>query len=138
MADKCETKYCRRRKQKGKFCFRCANRRYKKKHPFRYFFNKARGNAKQRGHEWHLTFAQYKSVWEDHPKAWKEKIHSNGTRTWTLDRIRNEEPYQQGNIQVIPLVANVLKYHRGDKFVVEKSWHKRYKIPSDVLEKAPF
>lgn len=138
MSNKCEAKYCRRNKQKGRFCFRCANRHYKKTHPFKYFFHKAKGNAKQRGHRWNLTFEEYKSIWEDHPKAWQEKIHSNGMSTWTLDRIKNHLPYQEGNVQVLSLVANVLKYHRGDKFMVEKTWRKRYKLPTEVFEEAPF
>lgn len=128
---KCTTKRCPRPQQKGLYCYRCAHRNYKAKYPYHYYYYQARSNAKRRGIPFLLSLAQFKSIWQAHPKAWKEKLEGNTYRTWTLDRVDNNLPYQLDNIQVLTLHANVIKYHYHDKFVVEKSWRKPSKPSSD-------
>ena len=133
--NRCEYKHCPRPKQSGRFCYRCTHRRYKKNHPFRYFYNLAKSNARRRNITWALSFEEYRTIWLEHPRAWKEKIESNGLNTWTMDRIYSDKPYEVENIQIIKLRANVRKYYLGDKFIVDKEWRIEYAL-SDI--EAPF
>jgi hypothetical protein len=61
---KCRTKFCRGgtfKQHHSPYCSKCRSRRFKERHPLKYSFGKLRARAKERGHAFTLTFADYEA-----------------------------------------------------------------------------
>ena len=113
----------------GGFCYRCYARNVKHRNPLKYAFDFHRRNALRRGHEWLLTYDQFKYFWEVlFPEFWELKkanilkpptIAKVKQRTclYELDRIDESLPYQWGNLQCVTKLINV-----------DKSWHYRKRV----------
>ena len=59
---KCDTKFCRGRvlpTSHSPYCSKCRSRRFKQAHPLKYSFIKLRARARERGHDFALTFGEY-------------------------------------------------------------------------------
>lgn len=109
---KCRTKYCRNESlKKRRICAKCKSRRYKKQHPMRYFYNASRNNARRRGHEFDMTFEEYKQLWKDHGKK-----PGNG---WHIDRIDVRKGYTYDNCQILSGFLNVMKWFEEDRFMID-------------------
>lgn len=111
--------------------------------PYAYYYSKLKDHAREREIEFTLTLRDYKNLWEKHPEKWQEKIkgvHGMSSKTWTVDRIRNYKGYEKGNVQVLSLRRNVLKYVRHDKFHLEVEWVEEKERTEELKEsfKTPF
>lgn len=102
--------------------------------PFRYFMWKIRSRHKTKGFaETDLTLAYLKRLWEEQKgqcplSGWNLRLPVSMTEwsegevtpsTASLDRIRPNEPYSQGNVRFIAHIANMAKYTYTDQDVIE-------------------
>ena len=102
----CKTKYCRgvaTPSGRSPFCAKCRHRRWKIDHPLKYSYNKLKYRAKERGHEFSLTFDAYeKFAVESGYAALKGK---DGT-SMSIDRIDPKRGYHADNIRMVTLAHN--------------------------------
>ena len=120
---KCQIKYCKNSAPKGrKKCSKCRNREYKEQHPFKYYYNKAKQNAKRRKIPFTLTHEEYKQIWLDSGK-WQKKL--NGSN-YSMDRINVNLGYEPGNIRIVPVLMNVELWHDSQKWQVDFRWRKMW------------
>lgn len=134
---KCITKYCRNDAAEGyDLCPKCRSRQYKKKYPFKYYYNVLRLNASRREIQFELSFERFKELWLEHPKRWEEKLKQRTCR-WEVDRIRAWEGYTDDNVQLLTKRENIRKYAYHDKFTMDVRWEE---VPDlkGILEEAPF
>lgn len=103
---KCLTKFCRgsvTEAAKSPFCSRCRSRRFKERHPLKYFFNLLRSRAKERGKKFELTFPEYEAF------CLRTNYHLLKGKTalsLSIDRENNDGPYSAANIRAITLREN--------------------------------
>lgn len=142
----CDTKYCRNDAVEyapGKYrayCAKCRSRRYKKNSPFRYFYNQAKQNARNRCIPWRLSFKEWKRIWLE-SGHWEDKLKQadNDGITWTLDREDVNKGYEPGNVQVIEKWRNVHKWIQEDRFNIEVAWRRRWaKRNGKLIDECPF
>lgn len=138
----CKTKYCRNdaAPRKGGLCHKCYQKKWKKNNPFKYYFNVAKQNAKNRGIPWKLSFEQWKRIWVE-SGHWEDKLKqaSNDDITWTLDRQDVNRGYVPGNVQVMEKWRNVHKWIKEDRFNIEVAWRKRWaKRNGKSIDSCPF
>jgi hypothetical protein len=105
----CKTKRCRNPKPHWRrFCRKCQWRQLKERDPLRYSFYHLKNRAKQRGHEFSLTFDQYKDF------ALKTGYFERKGKTaesLSINRIDNSRGYHADNIEAVTLSYNSrLKY----------------------------
>ncbi len=133
---KCNTPYCRNKTRRNRpICPKCRSRKYKDEHPFKYHYNALRNNARRRGHEFDLSFEDYKAKWMEHPEKWATKLVPGNECHWEMDRKDPRLGYTKNNVQIIEKRMNVLKYHHYDKFILEIDWQETHK-PAE--NEAPF
>lgn len=104
---KCATKNCRKPAKRGKHCYSCKQNRYKENNPEYYAFYVMKNNAKRRGKIFKITFEDFLEVVVP-AKYMKGKGRT--ANSLHLDRIREEECYVKGNIQVLKNKKNVQKF----------------------------
>jgi hypothetical protein len=104
----CQTAGC---KNKTQFihCSTCRSRKCREKDPVRYIWLNLKNRAKQRPKEFTITLEEFK-VWCQE-NNFPEKGQS-------VDRKKNEHGYHIWNIQKLPLIDNIRKYHDHDKHYV--------------------
>ena len=104
----CDTKNCDNRvKGKVSICPTCKTRLWRKKNPMKAAYGALRDNARRRGKQFELTFEQFKQFCVKTSYMKKKGI----TRTcYHIDRIREEEGYTIGNIQLLTNIENLRKY----------------------------
>jgi hypothetical protein len=105
---KCAVKFCRRRVLPSEHSPICSKHRaqlWKERSPLKYFFNKLKNRAKERGHEFLLTFDQYV---EFARKTGYDQIVNRGktATSLTIHRKRDSEGYHVGNIACVTLSEN--------------------------------
>ena len=109
---KCRTKFCRGHVAKNNrhhspFCSKCRSRRFRAAHPAMAHFLDLKNRAKQRGHEFTITFEHYyKIVWLD--SGYAEK-HGKTKECLSVDRKENHIGYVPGNLQVLTVSENARK-----------------------------
>lgn len=130
----CATKHCRR-KAKGRTCYRCEHEARKVNSPYRYWFGVLRRNARRRGVFFGLTFDYWVKWCDDTGYLALKGITSNSA---SVDRIRNELGYIDGNIQILSVSNNSSK---GSKRVtwnyITKEWE-IYTVPAIENKNQPF
>jgi hypothetical protein len=103
--------------------------RWKESHPIECAFHSLRGHAKERGKAFDLTFEQFRTLCLN-----TDYIERKGKESMSLqiDRIKNDEGYIAGNVQVISLRENTLREHRKQwvPFYAAQMENQSYK-PSD-------
>jgi len=103
---KCAVKFCRRKvhkSEKSPICSRHRARRWKERYPLRYSFNKLRNRARERGHEFLLTFKHYeKFALESGYAEGKGKT----AESFSINRIDENRGYSVDNIECITLSEN--------------------------------
>jgi hypothetical protein len=107
---KCATKFCRKRVQKTEkspICSRCRARRWKKRYPLRYSFNKLRNRARERGHAFSLTFEEYEEFAISSGYAARK---GKTAESFSIDRIDSTQGYYRDNIRCLTLSENS-SYH---------------------------
>lgn len=106
---RCRTKRCRGRvlpSARSPYCPACKHRRWKAKNPLRYFWNCLKSGARWRGIPFSLTFEQYRDF------ALSTGYFNRKGKTadsLSIDRIKDELGYEQGNLQVLTLAENTRK-----------------------------
>jgi|AntRauTorckE6833_2_1112554.scaffolds.fasta_scaffold01252_3 peroxiredoxin len=137
----CKTKYCTNQAVKHrKLCAKCRSRKYKREHPFKYFYNVHRQNAKKRNIPWELTFEEFKEIWEESGK-WNEKRFNTelSKTTWTLDRKNVNKGYTKNNVRVVSMMLNVEVWWEEDRWQIDFNWRKRWsEIHHKPIDDCPF
>lgn len=111
----CKTEGCTN-KCKYNYCGTCSSRKTRAKNPLRAYFYHLRNRAKQRPKDFSLTMEE----WLD----WCKKNDFEPYKNDSVDRIDNKEGYHIWNIQKLPLIENVNKYHQVDKIEQYQSEYK--------------
>lgn len=107
----CKTKFCRGRyhikSHSRPYCQKCNTRRWKEKYPGHYAYNNLRHRAKQRGHSFTLTRERFMELWNQGLKD----NHGKGAGFLSVDRIRENEGYHDGNVQLLIIGENIRKHY---------------------------
>jgi hypothetical protein len=109
----CLTPRCRglvhKKKCHSPYCAACRMSRWKESHPIECAFHSLRGHAKERGKDFSLTLEQFRTLCLN-----TDYIERKGKESMSLqiDRIKSDEGYVAGNVQVISLRENTLKEFR--------------------------
>lgn len=127
-----------KRSDNGRFrkrCAKCRSRKYKKDHPFAYFFNVHRNNARSRNIKWDLTLEEFREIWEDSGK-WEAKLRGEN---WEMDRKNVNKGYEKGNIKIIEKWLNVYLWYERDRYMIDFRWRERWsEMHNKPIEEAPF
>ena len=106
---KCATPRCRKAAGPGStICNGCRKRIFRKRHPIAYLFDNLRTHARVRGKAFELTIEQFTAF------CIEIKYHELKGRdpdALTIDRIRPEEGYRNGNIRVLDHLTNSPRRH---------------------------
>lgn len=108
---KCATKFCRRsvtRDNHSPVCPKCSSRKFKEKFPLKYSFNKLRQRAKERGHEFSLTYEQYEQFAKTTGYA---ELKGKHPYSLSINRKNPALGYHIDNIETVTLSMNTrLRY----------------------------
>jgi len=104
--NKCPTKGCKNKTEYKGHCSTCRSKKSREKDPIAYHFHNMRNRAKQRPKDFSLTLEQFR-------KWAREEDFVPGRDS--VDRRENEHGYHLWNIQKMPLIENIRKYHHHDK-----------------------
>lgn len=102
----CQSPGCKN-KCRGKNCSTCRSRKTREANPLRAYFFHLRNRAKQRPKEFGMTMEEWLKWAKDN-----DFVPYQGD---SVDRIDNERGYFVDNIQKMPLIDNIHKYHDYDK-----------------------
>ena len=103
---KCSEKYCRNIIKKGNICNTCACRKKRNKNPIRYAYDVLKMNAKRRGKPFEISFEYFKQF------AIETNYIKGKGRTklsYSVDRIKNDLGYIEGNLQKLTVSDNSKK-----------------------------
>jgi hypothetical protein len=94
-----------------KECQTCRLRKWRSKNPFLASYHHIKDRAKQRGIKFLLTKEQFKKFCDE-----TGYLDKKGTtaESMTIDRIKNNLGYQEGNIRILSLSENVKRKKRGE------------------------
>jgi len=109
---RCTTPRCRKAvlpSGKSPYCNRCKARRFKEAHPLKYAFNKLRGRARERGHQFSLSLSQFMDL--AHKSGWATG-RGKTADSLSFDRIDETQGYHVDNLQVLTLSENSAKSNR--------------------------
>lgn len=106
----CLTYLCANNARQGKsYCHKCRNRKYRQNNPLRTGYHILKHSAKKRGISFELTFKDYEEFVNDNPDYLLMKgLKGNDL---TIDRVRENEGYKKGNLQILTRKKNTRKYH---------------------------
>lgn len=103
---KCETKFCRGlclpSGKSPKFS-KCRSRQWRENHPLKYVFQKLRYRAKERGHAFVLTFAEYEKFAIETGYA---ALKGKSAHSLSIHRKDDAGPYALDNIAAVSLSMN--------------------------------
>lgn len=106
-------------------CHKCRSRLFKKRNPFRYFYNLHRQKAKQRCIPWKLSFNEFKKIWIESGKWNEKKVSTELTSDgWTMDRKNINKGYEKGNIRIVKIAFNVKVFWEEQRWQVDFRWRK--------------
>jgi hypothetical protein len=92
------------------FCSRCRSRNFRRDHPAMAHYLDLKNRARQRGHEFTITFEYYyKTVWLDSGYA---ERHGKTKECLSVDRLKNNLGYVPGNLNVLTVSENARKQDR--------------------------
>lgn len=103
---RCPTKFCKTKVYKhfkASHCPKCSSRRFKEKHPLKYFFHHLRARARERGISFSLTYSDYAEF------CLKTDYHLLKGKTslcLSIDRMDVKKGYSKDNIRAITVSAN--------------------------------
>lgn len=127
-SNKCETFNCRNsRGKQRRLCYSCTKKKYADKNPVKYAYQVLRGNAKRRGHKFTITLQEFIRF------CVKTKILMGRGRTkdcYSIDRIDESKGYEPGNMQILTVSENRLKYTKHVKY----DWETRHGSTVKVFE----
>ena len=103
---RCQTKFClgiAMPNAHSPFCARCRMRRFKAAHPLQYSFGKLRARAKERGHEFSLTFEDY---CEFAKTTGYDKLKGKTAQSLSINRKNPSLGYEKTNVEAVTLSMN--------------------------------
>jgi hypothetical protein len=98
--------FCRGRTTSGgrsPLCSKCRARQWKERFPLRYSFHHLRNRARERGHTFEISFAQYKEFARSTGYADLKGKHSSSL---SIHRIDNSIGYRADNISCVTMSEN--------------------------------
>lgn len=111
---RCEIDGCCNVKARGrKICYTHYTQRFKQNNPVKYAFFVLKNNAKRRGKKFSLSFNHFESIINNTAYM---SLKGRCSGDLSIDRIKEELGYEDGNIQVVTNKANLGKHygwHRG-------------------------
>lgn len=120
---KCATKFCRGNvgpRDRSPYCPKCRARRFKAAHPLKYAFNKLRNRARERGHAFTLTFADYEAF---AVASGYDKLKGKFARALSIHRRDDGKGYEPGNLVAISLGLNArLRWANGIPQHLQDEW----------------
>jgi len=104
---KCETPKCKNKPKKhSRYCYKCLSRQYRERNPMKAAYYLLRSNAKRRGHEFNLTFDEFKLF------CYKTDYIVGKGRTkesYSIDRIDPRIGYTYSNLRMLTVSDNSKK-----------------------------
>lgn len=103
---KCRTKFCRGVTSKtghSPYCSKCRSRKWKAVNPLRYSYIKLKNRAKERGHEFTLTFEDYQRFAVE---TGYDKLKGKEGHSLSINRKDATRGYHADNIEAISLSMN--------------------------------
>lgn len=76
-----------------------------------YAFTKQKNNAKHRGIEWRMTFAEWWAIWEASGK-WEQRGRTGDS--YVMARHGDVGPYSPSNVSIVQFRANLSEARRAD------------------------
>lgn len=134
--DECRIKGCHNASAKNRtICHKCRSRKYKKDHPWRYYYNSHKQSAKRRHIPWRINFKEFKSIWR-RSGHWEDKLAGEG---WSMNRIDVNKGYTKNNIEIIPVTLNVQVFWEHDRWAIDFRWRERWSARNNQpIEDCPF
>lgn len=105
LMNRCQTTFCRQL-TKHTHCWKCKKRVYRNKYPVRAAYQNLKSNARRRGKPFDISLAEFE-LFCYHTRLLTGRGRSKDS--YTIDRIRNQEGYTLGNIQVLTRSKNSSK-----------------------------
>lgn len=96
----------------GGLCYKHYRRKRRKLDPVGIRYQDFTGNARKRGIPCNVTLKEFRQFCVDNDYI---VVKGQRGRAATIDRIRNNEGYYIGNMQILSLRANVKKYNTEDR-----------------------
>lgn len=104
---KCATKFCRNdRAPKRTICHKCQSRVYRANNPITALFHTVKSHAKSRGIPFLLTRPEFEAFCIE---TQYHVLKGRSGDSASIDRIRGDEPYHAGNIQMKTVSLNSIK-----------------------------
>lgn len=104
---RCHIKHCRNNAAKNrKVCRTCENRAHRKRNPVWYAYDTLRSNAKRRKKPFTISFEYFKQFCQE---TSYHRGRGRSSASFSVDRIKNELGYVEGNMRVITKGANSRK-----------------------------
>ena len=103
---RCDTKFCRgiaTEAGHSHHCGNCRTERFKDRHPLRYYYNKLKYRAAERGHAFTLTYEEYCAFAEKTGYLYEK---GKTAKALSINRIDNTKGYSADNIEVCLLSVN--------------------------------
>lgn len=118
----CKSDGCNNKKIKNRtICGKCKLRRYREKSPIKSSYQNLRSNAKRRGKIFTISFEYFSKFAVETEYIYKKGRTKLG---YTIDCIKEELGYVEGNIRSIPNTDNVKKQRRKEKILKYDHQHK--------------
>lgn len=95
-------------KSLANYCGSCRSRRWRENHPIEYSYYNLKHRAEERGIPFHLTRKEFKGWCE---KTGYHLLKAKSANGMSVDRIREKDPYQLNNLQMLTLSENSRKMH---------------------------
>lgn len=106
---KCSVKFCRNWRAPGRtICHKHKSQRWREQSPIVALFHRCKGRAKTRGIAFLLTVEQFTAFCLE---TSYHILKGRGKDDASIDRIRGNEPYEAGNIQIRSVGFNSRKSH---------------------------
>lgn len=107
--NRCLTKYCRNRNQRGQYCYKCSQRKWRENNPLHDAFLNLRHSAKRRGIPFSISLGYFSAF-----AARYDYLNHRGktAQSFTVNRIDSTKGYVEGNIEMITNAANVAQGNR--------------------------
>lgn len=116
-------------KKAGNICPACLRRRWNANNPEAACYSKLRANARARGKDFTITLAEFR-VWG--AKHGYFDLRGRASGSLHVDRIRDEEGYHIGNIQVLTSRQNVTKENKRRARIRQELLSKGRYLPADL------
>lgn len=107
----CATPGCRKKITRKKICPTCATKRYRQRYPMMYAYLTLRSNAKRRHKVFTISFEYFKQFCYETNYMWGKGRTKN---SFSVDRIKEELGYIEGNLQVLRVGKNKKKHLEYD------------------------